>query len=192
MTATARLDVATVREAARGRWRSLILPALDITVPDNTRRHAPCPVCGGKDRFRFDDQDGRGTYYCNQCDPHAGDGFDLVRKARHLPFRETLPLVAGVLGLTATACQSTRRPVPPPIVRIDRKARAFQFELAGLDLRLRAEKILEAGTNLDVASLSDDELDRALALTAQAHADIERAQLFEHTADGLLAGTTLR
>ncbi|WP_435052153.1 primase-helicase zinc-binding domain-containing protein [Escherichia coli] len=41
-------------------------------------RHQPCPVCGGSDRFRFDDREGRGTWYCNQCG--AGDGLKLVEK----------------------------------------------------------------------------------------------------------------
>lgn len=187
MTTAARFDAATVREAARGRWGHLILPALDITVPGNTRRHAPCPVCGGKDRFRFDDRDGLGTYYCNQCDPHAGDGFDLVRKARNLPFRETLPLVAGVLGLDATACMTTHRPFLPPIVRIDRRARAFQFALGALDLRLRAEKIMQVANRIDVAGLSDEALDKVMQSVTSAYADRDRADLFDHVADTLNA-----
>ena len=40
-------------------------------------RHCPCPVCGGKDRFRFDNKDGRGTYICNQC--CSGDGLELIK-----------------------------------------------------------------------------------------------------------------
>ncbi|MFA9256090.1 primase-helicase zinc-binding domain-containing protein, partial [Escherichia coli] len=51
-----------------------MLPALGIQVLKN--RHQPCPVCGGSDRFRFDDREGRGTWYCNQCG--AGDGLKLV------------------------------------------------------------------------------------------------------------------
>lgn len=42
-----------------------------------TGKHGPCPVCvGGKDRFRFDDKEGRGTFICGACG--AGDGFDLI------------------------------------------------------------------------------------------------------------------
>ena len=62
-------------------------------------------------------------------------------------------------------------------MRIDRKARAFEFELASLDLRLRAERIIEAGKHLDVASLSDGELDRAMHAVASAHDDMGRAEL---------------
>ena len=36
-----------------------------------------CPMCGGKDRFRFDDKGGRGTWICSQCG--AGDEIELVK-----------------------------------------------------------------------------------------------------------------
>ena len=178
------LDATTVREAARGRWHS-ILPALSIIVPNHQRKHAPCPTCGGKDRFRFDDLDGSGSWFCNVCDPHAGDGFALVMKASQLPFREALGAVASVLGLDHTVQTRPRRPLPPPPVRINRRATAFRFQLAALDLRLRASRIQEAATNLDIESLTDQELDHAIELTAKRHADIARAELFEQVMDGI-------
>jgi putative DNA primase/helicase len=64
-------------ERARGRWRE-ILPQLGIETRFLRNRHGPCPLCGGKDRFRFDDCDGSGSYYCNQCGP--GPGLFLIRK----------------------------------------------------------------------------------------------------------------
>ena len=64
----------TVKQAC-GHWPR-ILPALGVTVIKN--RHQACPVCGGSDRFRFDDKEGRGTWFCNQCG--AGDGLKLVEK----------------------------------------------------------------------------------------------------------------
>jgi len=74
-----RLDFDFIREEARGRWPS-ILHTLSLAVPSKPMQHGPCPACGGKDRFRFDDKDGRGTWICSQCDPHAGDGFQLIQK----------------------------------------------------------------------------------------------------------------
>ena len=76
------------------------------------------------------------------------------------------------------------RSAPRP-VKIDRVALAFRYELAALDRRLRAERIIEAGKQLDVAGLSDSELDRALNAITKAHADEERAELFECVADTL-------
>jgi len=180
------LDAATVRRAAQGRWQS-ILPSLSIDVPNNPRKHAPCPTCGGKDRFRFDDRDGNGGWYCNQCDPHAGDGFALVMKAQRLPFREALSIVAGILGLDPTSQTRIQRPLPSPPVRVDRRALAFRYELAALDLRLRAERTIEAGKSVQVDALNDCQLDRAMNAVARAHDDMERAEIFEQVADGLMA-----
>ncbi len=78
-----------------------------------------------------------------------------------------------------------QRKRPAPTVRVDRRALAFQYDLAALDLRLREDRIVAAGKNLDVAGVSDDELDRAIAHAMQAHADVERAELFEGVADDL-------
>lgn len=64
----------TVKQAC-GHWPR-ILPALGVKVIKN--QHQACPVCGGSDRFRFDDKEGRGTWFCNQCG--AGDGLKLVEK----------------------------------------------------------------------------------------------------------------
>jgi putative DNA primase/helicase len=64
-------------ERARGRWREL-LPLLGVDARFLTNRHGPCPLCGGRDRFRFDDRDGSGSFYCNRCG--AGPGLLLLRK----------------------------------------------------------------------------------------------------------------
>jgi putative DNA primase/helicase len=76
-----RLNSDEIRAQAHGRWRSILLH-LAIDVPPTPKKHGPCPACGGKDRFRFDDKDGRGTWFCNQCRPQAGDGFALMRSVK--------------------------------------------------------------------------------------------------------------
>lgn len=86
----------TLQESARGRWPS-ILGTLGIDVRTDGR-HSPCPACGGKDRFRFDDQDGRGTWFCNQCDPQAGDGLALVRNVRKCDLKTAAQLAQDALG----------------------------------------------------------------------------------------------
>jgi putative DNA primase/helicase len=70
----------TVVDHARGKWVS-ILSQFGISVKRNV--HGPCPICGGRDRFRFDDQDGRGTYYCSRCG--AGSGFHLIKNKTNWP-----------------------------------------------------------------------------------------------------------
>ena len=66
--------VSETTKKANGHW-PFILQAQGIVVPAN-RQHGACPHCGGKDRFRFDDKAGRGTWFCNQCG--HGDGLDLL------------------------------------------------------------------------------------------------------------------
>lgn len=88
-----------VRDAAYGRWKDLIFPAFGITVPGKKNQHGPCPICGGKDRFRCDDQQGKGTWFCNVC--RAGDGFSLIEKARSMNYSEVLKEVGAVVGLSA-------------------------------------------------------------------------------------------
>lgn len=59
-----------------GKWEE-ILPRFGCSSEYLKNKHGPCPLCGGgKDRFRFDDRDGRGTWICNQCG--AGTGLQLV------------------------------------------------------------------------------------------------------------------
>jgi putative DNA primase/helicase len=82
------------REQAVGRWRS-ILTELDVPAQYLTGKHGPCPCCGGKDRFRFTDLSGNGTFFCNNCGP--GSGFDLLMKIRGIDFIEARKLVDGVL-----------------------------------------------------------------------------------------------
>ncbi len=82
----------TVKQAC-GRWPR-ILPALGVKVIKN--RHQSCPVCGGSDRFRFDDKEGRGTWFCNQCG--AGDGLKLVEKVFGVTPSEAAGKVNAVTG----------------------------------------------------------------------------------------------
>lgn len=96
------INAAAVTAAAHGQWRE-ILTANGINLPDPKRRSG-CPVCGGKDRFRFDDQEGRGTWLCNQCGKDgkcgAGDGLSLYQKATGQTMSEALHSLASYLGLS--------------------------------------------------------------------------------------------
>ncbi|HFL5817034.1 TPA: DUF927 domain-containing protein [Enterobacter roggenkampii] len=91
-----------VTSAAAGRW-PYVLAGLSIDVPDSSRRHAPCPACGGTDRFRFDDN-GRGSFICNQCG--AGDGLDLIKRVNNCDTTEAARLAASVLGIDYRAAET--------------------------------------------------------------------------------------
>ena len=68
-----------VADLANGRWTQ-ILTNLGVNPELLTNQHSQCPGCDGKDRFRFDDQEGRGTFICSQGSGEllAGDGFDAL------------------------------------------------------------------------------------------------------------------
>jgi putative DNA primase/helicase len=91
---TERAMISTV-ERARGRWRE-ILPQVGIGPQFLTGKHGPCPLCGGRDRFRFSDKDGDGWFYCNQCS--RGPGIILVRKLKGLDHAGACRLVDDIIG----------------------------------------------------------------------------------------------
>jgi putative DNA primase/helicase len=78
-----------------GRWND-ILGALGVDRKFLTNRNGPCPMCAGKDRFRFDDRDGRGTFFCSHCG--AGDGFGFIKMFARVDFLEAAKMVEGVVG----------------------------------------------------------------------------------------------
>ncbi len=85
-----------VRTVALGRWPG-ILKMLGINDLALSGKHGPCPMCGGNDRFRFDDKQGRGTYYCSGCG--AGDGINLAMKLTGLPFRDAARRIEAIAGV---------------------------------------------------------------------------------------------
>ncbi len=82
-------------EAAKGKWRGILL---ELGVPREvlTGKHGPCPLCGGRDRFRFDNKEGRGTWICNQCG--AGDGIKLAVDYVGKPFPEVAGEIDRIVG----------------------------------------------------------------------------------------------
>jgi putative DNA primase/helicase len=84
-------------ERANGRWRA-ILPALGVHARYLTGKNVPCPLCGeGRDRFRFDDKRGDGTWICSHCG--AGQGLKLAMLYTGITdFREIAVKIEAVLG----------------------------------------------------------------------------------------------
>ena len=104
----------------------------------------------------------------------------------------TLDEITAALGIEIkdlffdTATTHGRQPTPTP-VKNDLVAIAFQYELAALDRRLRAERVMQTVNSISIHELPDHDLDRLVDATARAYADIERAELLEDVADGLRA-----
>jgi putative DNA primase/helicase len=134
------------RNAAQGQWRG-ILAALGIEVPGSTHKHGPCPGCGGRDRFRFDDKQGRGTFICSAGggEPIAGDGFLLLQHVRGWRFIDAARAVAGVLGIDPSQRGEL---VPTQAEQIGRHrvriTRMLMDEQAESEKRERAKKAIQA------------------------------------------------
>lgn len=82
-------------DEAVGRWPG-ILQQLGVDPAYLSKKHGPCPICGGKDRYRFDDKGGRGTWYCSRCG--AGDAFQLLQAVLGWSFREAAKEVDRIVG----------------------------------------------------------------------------------------------
>lgn len=76
-----------------------VLEQLGIDAAHLRNKHGPCPACGGKDRYRFDNKRGRGDFYCNGCG--AGDGFALLMRVHRWSFAEARRRVLGTSRLDA-------------------------------------------------------------------------------------------
>ncbi|WP_417641338.1 primase-helicase zinc-binding domain-containing protein [Klebsiella sp. FR21MBA2675] len=85
-----------------------------LNIPTN-RSEGPCPACGGNTRYRFDNKDNRGTYFCSHCG--AGTGLDLVMKVNQCGAREAAEKVAEAMAL----------PLPEPKLARERT----QTDIAG-------------------------------------------------------------
>ncbi|MFP5074560.1 toprim domain-containing protein [Neisseria sp. WLZKY-1] len=100
-------DLSDLKAAAQGRW-----PAIHaaLGIPQellNTRKHQPCPNCGGRNRYRYTNHQESGGYICNQCG--SGSGFDLIMLVFGYSFTESVNQVSALLGM---ARPSENRPAP--------------------------------------------------------------------------------
>ena len=82
-------------DAAQGKWMGVLMH-FGIEAEYLRNRHGPCPLCGGKDRFRFDDKGGNGTWYCNACG--SGTGISLLMEFKGWDFRTAASEVDAVIG----------------------------------------------------------------------------------------------
>jgi putative DNA primase/helicase len=95
-----------VMTAASGRWRDILEVLAGLQAEQLSNRHQPCPACGGRDRYRFDDRDGNGSWFCNQCGGKdhlggGGTGMDLLMRVRSWSFRQACEEVERYLGVEA-------------------------------------------------------------------------------------------
>ena len=80
-----------------GQWL-VLLQRYGVDAASLTGHGAPCPMCGGSDRFTYDNKCGRGDWICRQCDngePQAGDGLALICKFTGMKFGALMQELSG-------------------------------------------------------------------------------------------------
>jgi len=93
----------TITDLTRGRWPDLLAELGGLTADQLTDKHQPCPCCGGTDRYRFDDRDGTGSWFCNQCGGRdgaggGGTGMDLLMRITGWPYADACRRIEQHLG----------------------------------------------------------------------------------------------
>lgn len=107
--------MADLNEAARGRWPEILASLGGLSDRQLTDEHQPCPLCGGNDRYRFDNKDGSGSWFCNQCGGKrqsggAGSGMDLLMRLKGWDFKQAAKAVEQHLGILPPALPPTSPP----------------------------------------------------------------------------------
>ena len=180
------INAAAVTAAAHGQWRE-ILTANGINLPSG-RHHGACPICmAGKDRFRFIDRDGRGTWVCSQCPSDNnqkvahGDGLNLYQQATGQSMSAAIRSLANYLGLSGSMSAADH-------ARIEK-----QRQKAAKDAGQQRQK--EARQREAAAALANLMADEALIIDAAEHPYLKRkgyagfpvftlARTYHHEVDG--------
>ena len=93
-----------IYDIANGHWDEILQSLGGLTSQQLTNDHKPCPCCGGKDRFRYDNAKNNGTWFCNQCGGKSGtggggNGISLLMKQRNWDFKEAVNEIKKFLGV---------------------------------------------------------------------------------------------
>ena len=91
-------------DITNGRWPDLLMQLAGLTPDQLTDKHQPCPLCGGEDRYRFDDLNGTGSWFCNQCGGKdhtggGGNGMDMLMRRTGLTYPEACKRIEQHLNI---------------------------------------------------------------------------------------------
>jgi putative DNA primase/helicase len=93
-------------DRCKGKWKDIYrrLGVLDGKALEG--RDAPCPLCGGKDRFRVTyKDDGAALFYCHGCGEKGG-GVALVMLVTGSRFPAAAKLIEGVVGKSSVGADT--------------------------------------------------------------------------------------
>lgn len=102
--------------ATDGSWPQILCDLGGVDAARLVDQHGPCPACGGKDRFRWDDNGGPGAFFCNQCGGKdraggGGNGLDLLMRVTGWDFKEAVKNVERHLGIEKGSPTPRKTPV---------------------------------------------------------------------------------
>lgn len=106
-------DKVKAEDLARGYWPDILQYAgLDSSY--FTGKHGPCPLCGGKDRYRWSRKHSEdGLWVCSGCtEDRYANGFRMLMGLKGCSFRDAADFVREFFN--GTAQQGVRRAVRPP------------------------------------------------------------------------------
>ena len=96
-------------------WISLLV-SYGVPADRLTGDACACPVCGGDDRFTYDNKRGRGNWVCRKCDngkAMAGDGLRLITRLNNIGlYRLMRQLDGGPAPRALTGASVARAPRP--------------------------------------------------------------------------------
>ena len=102
-------------QLAPEQWISLLM-SYGLPADRLTGSACACPICGGTDRFTYDNKRGRGDWVCRQCDngkPMAGDGLQLIARFNRIGlYRLMRDLDGGPVPLATTVARRADLPKP--------------------------------------------------------------------------------
>ncbi|SIO72859.1 putative DNA primase/helicase [Burkholderia sp. GAS332] len=95
-------------------WISTLM-SYGISADYLTGKACACPVCGGDDRFTYDNKSGRGDWVCRKCNdgyPMAGDGLQLIARANRMGLYRLMCQLDGGSPPPSSAPLRTTAPAP--------------------------------------------------------------------------------
>ncbi|MCP3718500.1 primase-helicase zinc-binding domain-containing protein [Paraburkholderia sp. CNPSo 3281] len=95
-------------------WISTLM-SYGISADCLTGNASSCPVCGGDDRFTYDNKSGRGDWICRKCNdgyPMAGDGLQLIARANRMALYRLMCELDGGSPPTSRAPLNSTAPAP--------------------------------------------------------------------------------
>lgn len=103
-----------VTEEVKGKWFQ-VLKQLGLPEQYLNGKNGPCPLCGGKDRYRFTDYNNDGLYICRGCG--NGDGWTLIQKYFDISFSTATKQVKKLLGITGGIAVDNPKFNPVPALK---------------------------------------------------------------------------